>query len=106
MAFHAYRYFPHPTNPSIPAVSVKIYRLIYTIITPTALVAGGDPMDDNLKLPIYMGEYNRDGKRVYHDNAGNLLPAQDDPFVFWVVPIDKVYLHAGDKLSNGGEKQQ
>jgi hypothetical protein len=97
MARHVALYYPHPTDPTIPVAWVKMYRLSYTIISPEDLVKGGDPLADKLKMPYYMGEYDPQGKRVYHDDKGNSQPPDDDPFLYWVVPMEYLPEHAGDK---------
>jgi hypothetical protein len=86
MARHAWRFYPHPTNPAIAVKSVKIYRLSYTIIMPPALLQGQDPLSDDLKLPFFMGDYDSEGR----------LTNAEDPFLNWVVPMKYLHAHAGD----------
>jgi hypothetical protein len=99
MARHVALYYQHPTDPTKPVIGVKIYRLSYSIIQPEALVKGSDPLDDKLKMPFYMGEYDPQGNRVYHDDKGNSLPPEEDPFLNWVVPMEHLHRHAGDFYS-------
>src|SRR5439155_8404282 len=86
MARHAWRFYPHPTNPDIRVKSVKIYRLSYTIIMPPALLEGQDPLSDDLKLPFFMGDFDSEGRLIN----------PDDPFLNWVVPMKDLHAHAGD----------
>jgi hypothetical protein len=113
MARHVCHFYPHPENSSVPAKRVKIYRLSYTIISPAQLLKDRDPLADDLKMPFYMGEYDRDGNLLRYDDEGKALPPEEaakghtDPFLYWVVPMDKLYVHAGDiKAVKPGEEME
>jgi hypothetical protein len=71
---------PHPTGPSIPVKSVKVYRVLHNIMTPAELAEGGDPKEKTRYLPYFQGEFDRDGKM--------LNPR--DPFLYWLLPIARV----------------
>jgi len=84
---------------------VKVYRLTYSIAMPPLLLEGKDPMSDDLKLPFYMGEYDPEGRRLRYDrnHPDVALPperaeeGQDDPFLFWAIPMDCLLRHTGDE---------
>lgn len=69
----------HLTDPNIGVVSVKIYRVVHTIPTPSMLAAGRSPIEEDTYVPYFMGEY---------DTQGNLLD-DEDPFLYWAIPIVK-----------------
>jgi hypothetical protein len=72
---------PHPTDPSMPVVSVKVYFLRHQMPTPVELRAGYSPTSDvRYFWAWFMGEFNRDGE---------LLEPQE-PFLYWRLPIVKV----------------
>lgn len=81
-ARHLARNYPHPLDPSIEFKSVKIYRVIHTMLearqfnrpdlTPTSRV---------LYFPYYHGEFDKEGKMV----------KPEDPFLYWLIPIEPVY---------------
>jgi hypothetical protein len=71
---------PHPTDPSVPVKSVKVYRVIHNIMTPAELAEGGDPKDKTRYWPYFQGEFDRDGKMVN----------PRDPFLYWLLPIARV----------------
>ena len=112
MVRHVCRYYPHPTNPAIPSKAVKVYRLSYTIISPEALVQGANPLADNLKVPYYMGDFDTEGRRKRYDIVtGKELPperaseGEDDPFLNWAIPMDRLALHAGDVQSIDSDQE-
>ncbi len=83
---------PDPDNPSNAVKSVRIYRVIHTLISPRELNEGKDPLDETTFMPFYMGKYDPDGRLLdgpQYDRDGRLLRAAD-PFLFWHVPIIKV----------------
>ena len=72
---------PHPTDPSTPVESVKVYFLRHQMVTPAELRAGYSPTtDERYFWAWFMGEFNRDGE---------LLEPQE-PFLYWRLPIVKV----------------
>jgi hypothetical protein len=111
MARHACHYYPNEEHPDSKAKFVKIYRLTYIIITPEALLQGGDPLDDKLKTPFYMGEYDSEGTMVLRDEKGEVTEKGEevlvhDPFLYWVVPMAYLGKHSGDiKVVNPREAQ-
>lgn len=107
MVRHVCRFYPSPTNPASPPVAVKVYRLTYTIIMPEPLLQGHDPTADDLKLPYYMGEFDTQGRRKRYGVDGKPLEAdkadqgEDDPFLYWAIPMNCLPLHAGDLQEEG-----
>jgi hypothetical protein len=74
-------HLPHDIDPSVPVKSLKIYRVLHNLITPPELAEGNSPLDPRYFLAFYQGEYDRDG---------NLLNPDDDPFLYWLIPIVEV----------------
>jgi len=85
-ARHVCRAYPNDRDPAVPAVKVKIYRVGVVIPHPLRVANGMDPRDDELKRPIFLGEFDPDGK----------LTDEDDPFLYWEIPIKYLPVHAGD----------
>ena len=103
MARHVARFYPHPTKPEVKVKALKIYRLTYELVQPGALLQGQDPLDDNLKLPFYMGEFDTEGRRKRYDLTTwvELPPdkasdGEDDPLLYWAIPMEYLHLQAGD----------
>ncbi len=71
---------PHPTDPSVPVKSVKVYRVVHNIMTPAELSEGGDPRDKTRYWPYFLGEFDRDGK----------MTNPRDPFLYWLLPVVRV----------------
>jgi hypothetical protein len=104
MVRHVCRFYPSLTDPSDPPESVRVYRVTYTIIMPPALLQGHDPTADDLKTPFYMGEYDTEGRRMRYDRLTlKPLPAdradegEDDPFLYWAIPMKYLDRHVGDE---------
>jgi hypothetical protein len=85
-ARHVCHAYPNDRDPSIPAVKVKIYRVAVVIPHPQRVADGLDPRDDELKRPFFLGEYDTDGK----------LTNEEDPFLYWEIPIKSLPIHARD----------
>src|SRR5262249_54851366 len=84
---------PHPTNKETKVVSVKVYRVLHIIVTPSDIKNGIDPQDPVNYLPFYQGEYRPDGT----------LKDADDPFLYWLIPILKTsQVRAGAGRSASG----
>jgi hypothetical protein len=83
---HVCRYYPNDRDPNVSVVKVKVYRVAIAIPYPQQVADGLDPRDDQFKRPFYLGEYDSDGK-LLNDN---------DPFLYWEIPIDSLPVHAGD----------
>lgn len=79
-ARHVARTSPHPEDPSVEVVSVRVYRILHDLISPKEYSEGGDPQDTIHYKPIYVGKYDRNGQ----------LLDPKDPFLFWQVPIARV----------------
>jgi hypothetical protein len=104
------RTHPHPTNPEIAIKNLKVYRVVHNIIMPKQLGDGVSPLHPTFYLPFYQGTFNSDGQWLARD--GSLLTptleeiekmsteeqvreqlsiqkrhAEQDPFLFWVIPI-------------------
>jgi hypothetical protein len=91
---------PAYASPTSPVKSVKVYRVLHTLLSAQEMGSGLSPEEPSKLLPIYMGEF---------DGDGNLLDASD-PLLYWVVPIlrepdgkggfaikDYVAVHAGSE---------
>jgi hypothetical protein len=89
-----------PDSPNTPVKSVKMYRVLHTMLTAQEMGSGMSPEEPSKLLPVYMGEFDADGE---------LLDPQD-PLLYWVVPIlrypdgkggsvikDYVGVHAGSE---------
>jgi hypothetical protein len=76
-ARHVARHYHSEKNPSVPVVSIKIYRVTHKILEPYQMGAGFAPDHPTTYLPFFMGEFDRDGH----------LKHPDDPFLYWYVPI-------------------
>jgi hypothetical protein len=63
-----------------PVKTVRVYRVVHTLMTPRELYEGKDPLEPTRFVPFYMGKYDPDGK---------LLDPQE-PFLYWHVPIIRV----------------
>jgi hypothetical protein len=73
---------PPPPSPAAYVTSVKVYRVIHTILSPAELARGVDPRVENRAFPYFMGEF---------DGEGTMLN-EIDPFLYWYLPIVKVPL--------------
>ncbi len=95
-----------PQAPDTPVKTVKVYRVLHTFLTPSEMADGLNPEEPSKLLPVYMGEFDSDGK----------LTDRYDPELYWVVPIlrvhdgrggfvikDYVAVHAGDSRSPATE---
>lgn len=76
--FHATA--PPRDKPDLTVVSVKVYRVTQHVVSPAELARGVHPLDPVRYLPIFMGEF---------DGQGKLLDPRD-PFLYWYLPIIKV----------------
>jgi hypothetical protein len=76
-ARHVARTAPHPVNPEVPVKSVRVYRVVHRIISPSAIAQRVSPLDETLYSPYYQGKF---------DSEGHLLDPQD-PFLYWYLPI-------------------
>jgi hypothetical protein len=87
-----------PGAPDTPVKSVKVYRVLHSILTAQEMASGISPEEPSKLLPVYMGEFDPDGT----------LLDPGDPLLYWVVPIlrepdgkggfavkDYVAVHAG-----------
>src|SRR5213079_1292939 len=95
-----------PESPETPIKSVKVYRVLHTILQPGELADEHDPNEPTRLVPVYMGEFDTEGQ----------LRDKDDPMLYWVVPIrperkpngsygytDYVKVHAGTETSPASE---
>jgi hypothetical protein len=87
-----------PESPDTPVKTVKVYRVLHTLLTPSEMGDGMNPNEPAKLLPVYVGEFDSDGK----------LLDPGDPLLYWIVPIlrekdgaggyilkDYVAIHAG-----------
>jgi hypothetical protein len=71
---------PHPTDPSIPVKSVKVYRVVHNMMSPAELAEGHSPTEKWRYMPYFQGEFDREGRMVNWR----------DPFLYWLLPIVRV----------------
>lgn len=74
--------YPHPIDPSVAFKSVKIYRVVHSMLEAKQFNREDlDPTSPVLYFPYYHGEFDKEGK----------LLRSDDPFLYWLIPIIPVY---------------
>jgi hypothetical protein len=69
--------YSDPDGRGLKVKSVRVYRVLHSILTPTEFNAGYSPDEPAKMLPVYMGEFDPDGE----------LLDPGDPLLYWVVPI-------------------
>jgi hypothetical protein len=74
---------PHDTQPELQPRSVKIYRVTHLMMQPYECAQGLDPNHKKFFVPVYLGEYDREGN----------LKDRNDPLLYWVIPIIPIYEH-------------
>ncbi len=89
--------YKHETDPSVPVKSIKVYRLVHKLASPSELANGLDPMQEAFLAPYYLGTYDTQGKLLVpqqeytYDPARGIVAKFDDRhfdgFVYWTVPI-------------------
>ena len=96
--------FPWFDKPDNTVQSIKVYRFRQTIIPTSALAEGRDPVDKNLLIGYYQGEYNKDDALLKPDvvDKNGAVLERKDPFRFWYMPI---YYRAGDHVLVDGLTQ-
>lgn len=57
--------------------SVRVYRVLHTMLEPQQFANGDDPFAESTYWPYYFGEYSADGTIV----------EPNDPLLFWLIPI-------------------
>ena len=70
-------YATRADNPDARVVSIKMYRVVHRILTPSQFARGESPLDETSFEVYYQGEYRPDGK----------LWNETDPFLYWQIPI-------------------
>ncbi len=80
-----------PESPDTPVKSVKVYRVLHQMLNATEMAANFDPEDPTKFLPVYVGEFDVDGKLLDGEDSGH-----PDPLLYWVVPIVRVPDGRGD----------
>jgi hypothetical protein len=58
--------------------SVKVYRVLHRMLDARQFAAGTNPFGETTYLPYYQGEY---------DGTGTQLNPNNDPLLFWLIPI-------------------
>jgi hypothetical protein len=69
--------YSDPDGHGLAVKSVRVYRALHTILSPSEMADNFNPDDPAKMLPVYMGEFDTDG---------NLLDP-GDPLLYWIVPI-------------------
>jgi hypothetical protein len=99
-------------DPELPGYTLrylKVYRVRHDIPNVDLYARSDPPVPANhpgLYRPFYMGRYDTEGKLLDGTYADGYLVAQQDPFLYWMVPVllkennlvtyDYCRLHAGD----------
>jgi hypothetical protein len=111
IARHIARNFPHPDDPDQKVVSMKIYCVVHTLLTPGEFQDGDDPYDQTTLSAYYQGDFDAKGRlkpsccRVVRVGKED-VEVREDPMLYWLVPIirekdgsitDYVKLHAEDE---------
>ena len=98
---HVAHTYKHEKKPDKQVVSVKFYRVIHQYVDPGKFNAGLDPNDRKLYWPFYYGEFDSDGnmkkeceERFVDMDTGRYRVERNDPFLYWLIPIDYVARHA------------
>ncbi|MCS6850406.1 MAG: hypothetical protein NZ700_04470 [Gemmataceae bacterium] len=77
-ARHIARHSPHPHDPELPVVGVKMYRVVHNMMRPAEFLRPDvDPLAKFLFVPYYLGEFDADGN----------LKDPNDPLLYWMIPI-------------------
>jgi hypothetical protein len=71
---------PPPPEEGVKIKSVKVYRVVHNILTPSELARGVNPLEKTKHWPYFLGEFDSKGKLV--DSL--------DPFLYWYLPITYV----------------
>jgi hypothetical protein len=81
-AQHVARTRRSPDNPGAAVTGVKVYRVVHTLLAPVQFASEPrlSPTDPTTYQPFYQGEFDADGN----------LKDRDDPFLYWVIPIEWV----------------
>jgi hypothetical protein len=66
-----------PAREGATLESIKVYRVTLTLVTPAELARGVSPLERNKYYPIFLGEFDKNGKLLH----------PDDPFLYWYLPI-------------------
>jgi hypothetical protein len=69
--------YRHPEKPETPIKSVRVYRVVHTILEAPEMARGGDPVHPTVYHAYYQGEFDSEGK----------LLRPDDPFLYWLLPV-------------------
>jgi hypothetical protein len=98
----------------LPVKAVKFYRVVHQILQPGQVVQhmsstekkpnqvgqGMEPNDKSLYWPFYCGEFDKDGNftescvKIAINYDGYFQMVNRDPYLYWLIPIDYVTLHA------------
>jgi hypothetical protein len=85
-ARHVARNYPSEKDSGAEVKSVAVYRVVHRILLPGEFVQDRVVKGEAVKapdypttyLPFFLGEFDKDG---------NLLKADEDPFLYWIIPI-------------------
>jgi hypothetical protein len=67
-------------NAAVEVEGVKVYRVVHAMPQARDVAGGMGPLDPELFLPYYQGEFDQDGN----------LKDPNDPYLYWLIPILKV----------------
>jgi hypothetical protein len=104
---HVARFYPCEEDPDLSVTGVKVYRVVHKLPQPWELARAraeappdADPYavlhdhlyDPTSYLPFFQGEFDKDGNlKKYYDVGLDGKPTEDqDPFLYWLIPIQKV----------------
>jgi hypothetical protein len=77
-----------PKNPELQVRNIKIYYVVHQLMIPPMMAKGDRPDEPDQYLPIYMGEFDKDGKFTDYLDPDQPTGA-GDPFLYWIIPIVK-----------------
>ncbi len=86
-ARHVARSYPHPEAPETPVESVKVYRVVHSILPASEYGQGSHWLDPVWYLPYFQGEFDRDGNMK---KPKDVAEGKSDPFLYWLMPIIRV----------------
>jgi hypothetical protein len=86
----------HPEGEGPAVTGVKVYRVDYHNPPIKHFADGHPPIDPAQYQPFYMGEFDASGKikpeslKLTHDSRGILGHTEQDPLLYWLIPIVRV----------------
>jgi len=86
---HIARRYPHFKDSSDDRIeAIRVYRTTHAIVPPGSLAKGMSPLDRTLYMPFFQGTFTAEGE----------LKRENDPFLYWLLPILSDPQHPGEYL--------